>query len=100
MLQIADNSISQLVQSQNSYNSLTSLEGLYYKNTLEMDFEDEELSSEYRTLDYVVGLKKTKKNNFETVPKGHHAIVKKVQHLITMKFSPQKLQESTMKRFR
>ena len=53
MLQIFDNSLSQIVPSQNSYNSLTSLEGLYYKNPLDMDFEDEEMSSEYKTLDYV-----------------------------------------------
>jgi len=54
MLQISDNNLSQLVvKSQNSYNSLTSLEGLYYRNSLEVDFEDEELSLEYRTLDYI-----------------------------------------------
>ena len=54
MLQISDNGLNSMVgQSQNSYNSLTSIDGLYYRNPLENDFEDEELSLEYKTLEYV-----------------------------------------------
>jgi len=54
MLQISDVGAQfQISQSQNSYNSLTSIEGLFYKNPVENDFEDEELSLEFRTMEYV-----------------------------------------------
>lgn len=53
MLQLSDNPYPLLSQKENSFTSLTSIEGLHYRNPLEKDFEDEELTLEYKTLDYI-----------------------------------------------
>lgn len=64
MLQISDTPLNLLSQKENSFTSLTSIEGLHYRNPLEKDFEDEELTLEYKTLDYIGQVKQNINNIF------------------------------------
>lgn len=53
MFQITEDSNLKNSMPQQSFTSLTSLEGMNYRNSFEIDIEDEDFCSEYKILGYL-----------------------------------------------